>query len=142
MVNQLKRLRKRQHMTQEELGAKMPVTQATISSWERETHKPHRKYIPMLACVLEVTVEELGFNLDNTGMARGGRQMEINIGRKIQSLRKERGLAQVQLAKEASISRSYLACVEIGRCNPSVKMLKAIASVLDVPVSYLLEDTN
>lgn len=64
MANQLRRLRKQQHMTQDELGAKMPVDRVTISSWERGTHSPHRKYLPMLANVLGATIEELGLNIE------------------------------------------------------------------------------
>lgn len=68
--------------------------------------------------------------------------MEISIGKKIRAWRKERNMTQVQLANAASISRSYLASVEIDRYNPSVDTLKAIAAVLNIPVSFLLEDTN
>lgn len=48
------------NMSQEELAARVLVDRATVSNWEREASKPCRKYIPIIAKALEVTVEELG----------------------------------------------------------------------------------
>lgn len=47
-------------MNQEELAARVLVDRATVSNWERGASKPCRKYIPIIARALEVTVEELG----------------------------------------------------------------------------------
>lgn len=47
-------------MSQEELAARVYVDRATVSNWERGASRPCRKYIPIIAKSLEVTVEELG----------------------------------------------------------------------------------
>lgn len=47
-------------MTQEELAVQVFVDRATVSNWERGASRPCRKYIPIIAKSLEVTVEELG----------------------------------------------------------------------------------
>lgn len=61
------------------------------------------------------------------------------IGAKIKEARKKAGLTQVELAKAAGISRSYLADAEGGRYNPSVKTLVSIASVCGVDLNFLVD---
>lgn len=55
----------------------------------------------------------------------------------IKIVRKFRGLTQDDLARSAGISRPYLTEIETGRKNGSVKAMKAIASVLHVPIDAL-----
>ena len=66
----------------------------------------------------------------------------MSIGQTIKDIRKANKLTQVELAKKANISRSYLADIENDRYNASVDTLKSIASSLDVKLSELLEDTS
>ena len=68
--------------------------------------------------------------------------IKMSIGQKIKDIRKANKLTQVELAKKANISRSYLADIENDRYNASVDTLKSIASSLDVKLSELLEDTS
>ena len=55
----------------------------------------------------------------------------------IKIIRKYRGLTQDDLAQAAGISRPYLTEIETGRKNGSVKAMKALASVLNVPIDAL-----
>lgn len=55
----------------------------------------------------------------------------------IKVIRKFRGLTQDDLAQAAGISRPYLTEIETGRKNGSVKAMKAIAGVLNVPIDAL-----
>jgi len=65
------------------------------------------------------------------------------IGDNIKAFRKKAKMTQMELAKKANISRSYLADVERNRYNPSFDTLKSIASALNIPVSSLIgEDSN
>ena len=62
-----------------------------------------------------------------------------NIGAKVKDARKKAGLTQVELAAAAGMSRSYLADVEGGRYNPSVKKLVSIAAVCGVDLNFLVD---
>jgi transcriptional regulator with XRE-family HTH domain len=64
------------------------------------------------------------------------------IGDNIKLFRKKAKMTQMELAKKANISRSYLADVERNRYNPSFDTLKAIASALNVPISSLIGEEN
>jgi transcriptional regulator with XRE-family HTH domain len=66
----------------------------------------------------------------------------VSIGKRIKNLRKLNKLTQVELAKKANISRSYLADIENDRYNASVDTLKAIANNLNVNLSDILEESN
>ena len=58
----------------------------------------------------------------------------------IKRLRTERGLTQVELAKKAKVTQTYVAKIEGGdRVNPSLPVLKRLAKALGVPVTVLLE---
>jgi transcriptional regulator with XRE-family HTH domain len=64
------------------------------------------------------------------------------IGDNIKFFRKKAKMTQMELAKKAKISRSYLADVERNRYNPSFDTLKAIASALNVPISSLIGEED
>ena len=58
----------------------------------------------------------------------------------IKRLRTERGLTQVELAKKAKVTQTYVAKIEGGdRGNPSLPVLQRLARALGVPVTALLE---
>lgn len=60
------------------------------------------------------------------------------LGNRLQSLRKQKGLTQEALAEEIGLGRSYIAEIESGRRNPSLDSLKIIADGLQVSLSKLL----
>jgi transcriptional regulator with XRE-family HTH domain len=60
------------------------------------------------------------------------------IGEKIREERKKQNLKQLELAKKAGISNTYLSDIEIGRTTPSIKSLMKIADALGVDCSMLL----
>lgn len=61
------------------------------------------------------------------------------IGKKIQELRKEKGLSLSELAERAEIAKSYLSSIERDiQTNPSIQFLEKIASVLDIPINSLI----
>ncbi len=59
-----------------------------------------------------------------------------NIGAKIRTLRKEHNDTQSELGKKVGYSYGGIAKIEKGKRKPGVDLLKAIAEVYDVPLSY------
>ncbi len=53
-------------------------------------------------------------------------------GKRIQELRKARGLSQEKIAEKADISPTYLSRIECGRENPTLDMFIKLAHALDV----------
>lgn len=61
------------------------------------------------------------------------------LGKTIEGLRKKRGMTQEDLADRASINVSYLAKIENGYVNTTVRYLVKLARGLKVPVRGLFE---
>ena len=61
------------------------------------------------------------------------------FGLKLQRLRMARKLSRSALAKEAGITGTYVAKLERGGSDPTIGVLKRLATALDVPVTALLE---
>jgi len=66
----------------------------------------------------------------------------MEIGKKIISLRKQRGWTQYRLFKEAGISQSNLSRIEGGSLCPSYKQLCKLASALNVSVQVFESPNN
>jgi len=64
------------------------------------------------------------------------------LGEKIRRLRKQMGLTQEELGERANIHYSYVGQVERGDKMPSLKTLKKLATALNTPVQYLLEEPS
>ena len=62
--------------------------------------------------------------------------MKIDIGAKIKTLRKGRGLTQEQLAERLGITRATVSNYEVGRRSPHISELKRIADFFGVGVDY------
>ena len=61
---------------------------------------------------------------------------------RVQEIRKERNVTQVQLAKSVGISRKYLSNVENQLANPSVDVAFRIATALRVDIDKVFLDAS
>ena len=66
-------------------------------------------------------------------------EWEAIVGANIRRLRKAKGLTQEQLAHEAGMAMRYVAGVERGEENPSLRYLVKIAEALGTEPAALLE---
>ena len=64
-------------------------------------------------------------------------ERDDQLGRRIRSLRTERGLTLAGLATRVGITRSFLSGVERGVAYPSLMVLRSLAAALEVPVFLL-----
>lgn len=59
-------------------------------------------------------------------------------GKRIQVLRKKRGLTQLQMTFKVNISEDHLKSIELGRRAPSVDLLIEFAELFHVSLDYLI----
>ncbi|MDX1965800.1 MAG: helix-turn-helix transcriptional regulator [Planctomycetaceae bacterium] len=64
--------------------------------------------------------------------------MSIDVGSTLRMLREARKLSLKDVAKDAEISTPFLTLVEQGRRQPSLVVLRKLASALKVPVEALI----
>lgn len=62
--------------------------------------------------------------------------MTDNIGKKIQTLRKGRGLTQFEFAHKMDLSRATISNYETGRRHPSLPELKKMGELLGVGLDF------
>ena len=55
----IKAMRKRARLTQQELAEKLNANQATVSMWERGKNAPRARQLPIIAEVLNCSIDEL-----------------------------------------------------------------------------------
>lgn len=60
---------------------------------------------------------------------------EQEVGNAVRLLRRERGLTQVQLAKNAGVAKSTITLLEAGRGNTTLESLLKIAHALNAEVT-------
>lgn len=60
------------------------------------------------------------------------------IGRRVRALRLERGMSGVDLARAAGMKPPHLARLERGPHDPSLRILRAVATALGVDVADLV----
>lgn len=66
--------------------------------------------------------------------------MLLSLGGRVRQLRDAKGWTQETLAERAAMDRSYIAGIEAGLRNPSVKAVGKIAKGFGVRLSELFED--
>lgn len=64
----------------------------------------------------------------------------ILLGKRIQELRKQRGMSQERFALKIGMDRTYLASVEAGKRNVAIRNIKKIADGLGVTLSELFKN--
>ena len=66
-------------------------------------------------------------------------ELSLRFGANVKRLRKQAGLSQEALADLAGLARSYMSEVEVGRRNPTLKIVAKIAGALGAEPSELLK---
>ncbi|NMB84173.1 helix-turn-helix transcriptional regulator [Candidatus Roizmanbacteria bacterium] len=61
----------------------------------------------------------------------------LRLGEKVIDIRKRKQITQEQLAFSSDLDRTYIARIERGRANPSIKTLHKICKALRVKLSKL-----
>lgn len=67
---------------------------------------------------------------------------KVELGKRIEAARKERGLSQKELASRLGLQQSYYSQIENGKYGISVEKLVAIVRELDIPYEFLLDEKS
>lgn len=59
------------------------------------------------------------------------------FGEKLRMLRQEKGIGQIQLAKELDVGKSIISLWEQDKCEPTLSKLIAISKFFGVSIDYL-----
>lgn len=59
------------------------------------------------------------------------------FGERLRELRSERGIGQIQLAKELGVGKSVISLWELNRCEPTLSNLVKLAQCFGVSIDFL-----
>lgn len=132
---QIRRLRKANHMSQAELAKKLGVSSRALGNYERGSRKVSPKILNKLAEIFNLSIEQITCRDD-----------DISIGSRLRELRKGLGLTLNEAAQamterfpgETKIIGNTLSKYEKGERKASDRTLKMLASFYAVSVGYLL----
>ena len=62
----------------------------------------------------------------------------IVLGRAVRELRARRSLTQEALGRESALHRNYVGAIERGEINPTFRILRKLATGLQLPLSELI----
>ena len=66
------------------------------------------------------------------------KDIKLQFGDQVRTLRKERGLSQEALAFESELDRTYVGAVERGERNISLENINKLSKALSISISELL----
>lgn len=64
----------------------------------------------------------------------------VKFGQRVQTIRKELGLSQEQLAEEAGLHRTYIGMIERAEKNITLCNIEKIALALKIPICDLFKE--
>lgn len=64
---------------------------------------------------------------------------QVEFGRRLKALRKERGMTQEELAAALSITPNHLGKIELGKRGISFDVLLGVSEVLDISLDVLIK---
>lgn len=64
----------------------------------------------------------------------------MKLYEKIKKLRKDKGMSQAEISTLTGVHKAHFSRIERGKYQPSIELLKRIASALDVTTDYLLDE--
>ena len=70
------------------------------------------------------------------------KEILIKFGERVRTLRKERGLSQVQLSFKADLHRTYIGMIERAEKNITLVNIEKLANALDVSIKELFDDKD
>ena len=77
-----------------------------------------------------------GYNHKKGNNRQGIHRERANVGSKIQTLRKNKNITQLELAEELELSRATISNYEVNRRSPSIDELKRFADFFGVGLDY------
>jgi len=100
-------------------------------TWEK-AKEAERYFIEMY----DSTDPEKGYNHNKGGIGYGIHRQRENFGNKLKTLRKNKGLTQLELANILKLSRATISNYEVNRRTPNLSDLKAFADFYGVGLGY------
>ncbi len=75
-------------------------------------------------------------------MPKATRFSRISFGQSIRSAQEKLGLSQEEFAERASVHRTYVSSIELGKVNVGIEVANALAAALGLRLSELVRNAE
>lgn len=127
----LKGMRKRNHLTQEEVAAHLNIPKKTYANYEREVRKPPVSLLKRLSDMYDVTIDEL----ISTGDEAQDETARRKIARRIKQLRKEQGVSVDELGAAVGKSGKTISAWEVRHGQPDADTMIRLCRYFGVDIA-------
>jgi len=133
----LRTLRVARGYTQQKVADRARCHRTYLSAVEAGRRNLTAKALLALADALQASIAELFGEPGSSARRPPSQTVALQIGAAVRTLRLRRGISQEALGKRARLNRSYVAGIETGQRNPTLRNVEKLARALQVPVAAL-----
>jgi transcriptional regulator with XRE-family HTH domain len=145
LSERLKKIRLAAGYTQKETARKLKILPQSYRDWENGRRNPKKSTLEKLAAIFGVSVSYLLGETDVKILnvnEKSSPQTLISLSERLKTLRLEAGYTQKEIAEKLDKPYQTYQRWEKGKSNPNKGSLQKLAKVFNVPVSYLLGETD
>lgn len=138
----LRKCRRARELTQAELGRLLGLSKQTVSGYEAGLRNPDPDTLQRLADIFGVSTDYLLGRTDTPQLpdpAPRGKPGGESLGQRLRALREKANLNQIELAKQLGVANSTISQYEADRRIPDLPTLQKLATILGVPLGYLVQ---
>jgi len=135
----LKELRLQNNLTQEQLARKLDTTRRTYIYYETGKKYPSAALLNRVTQVFNVSTS---FLIDEQDEEQAQESKRSSFSTKLKELRLQNNLSQEKLARKLDIATGTYLFYEKGKRYPPVKLLAQMAEILNVSISFLVDEQN
>lgn len=134
----LKRIRQKRNITQEEIANKLGIKRGVYSSYETEYHFMPVKHLDILCEYFDVSIDYLFGFTNKENYLNVKKINRIISGERLRNLRKDNGLTMKKLADILNTSHSVIAGYEAGTYIIATPFLYTICKKYNISADYLM----
>ncbi|MEQ2985420.1 helix-turn-helix transcriptional regulator [Collinsella sp. CLA-ER-H7] len=127
----LKGIRRKIHLTQEEVATRLNIPKKTYANYERGVRRPPVSMLKQLSDMYDVTIDEL-ISADDEAQDDTARR---RIARRLKQLRKERGVSVDELGVAVGKSGKTVSAWEVGHGQPDADAMIKLCRLFGVGIA-------
>ncbi len=144
-ISNIRKLRKENKLSQNQLGTEIGYSKNIISLWEIGSLTPCADAIIILSRYFQVSTDYVLMVSDDNSMLHRSDDFYVDLSvfnKRLKELRTQKNLSQFQLAKKTNLTKTSINHWENGKCPPNANAVVALANYFGVTTDYLLGESD
>ncbi|MDE5654284.1 MAG: helix-turn-helix domain-containing protein [Clostridia bacterium] len=144
-ISNIRKLRKENKLSQNQLGTEIGYSKNIISLWEIGSLTPCADAIIILSRYFQVSTDYVLKVSDDNSMLHRADDFYVDLSvfnKRLKELRTQKNLSQFQLAKKTNLTKTSINHWENGKCPPNANAIVTLACYFGVTTDYLLGESD